>query len=155
MACDAGVRGLSALRLRAVSSPCGTPPHPRARRRPLAAPATAGAKQLTRDRNPGGGIAGRYDKLVISTGGKADQTGDSGEHHFTVRAKQLRALKRELRAARFSTLKRRYKPKFQVFDGTVQAIRYRGKTVSVYLGAEGIPDRLSKVIRRLSRIMRL
>jgi hypothetical protein len=118
----------------------------------LAAPATAGAKQLTRY-EVGGGIAGRYDRLIVATDGEAHQTGDSGEHDFTVSSKNLRALKRELKAAKFSTLKRRYKPEFQVFDGTVQSVRYRGKTVTVYTAAE-IPKRLSKVLSRISRIMR-
>jgi hypothetical protein len=119
----------------------------------LAAPATAGAKQLTRY-DVGGGIAGRYDRLIVATDGKAHQTGDSGEHRFTVSSKQLRALKRELKAARFSSLKRQYKPKFQVFDGITQTIRYRGKAVSIYSGADNIPTRLSRVLRRISRILR-
>jgi hypothetical protein len=118
----------------------------------LAAPATAGAKQLTRY-DVGGGIAGRYDRLIVATDGEAHQTGDSGEHDFTVSSKNLRALKRALKAAKFSTLKRRYKPEFQVFDGTVQSVRYRGKTVTVYTAAE-IPKRLSKVLSRISRILR-
>ena len=119
----------------------------------LTGAASAEAKQLTRY-EIGGGIAGRYDRLVIQTDGKASQTGDSAEREFTVSSKQLRALKRELKAAKFSTLKRQYKPKFQVFDGTIQAIRYRGKTVSIYTGAENIPKRLSKVVRRISRLVR-
>jgi hypothetical protein len=114
--------------------------------------ASAEAKQLTRY-DVGGGLAGRYDRLVIATDGKADQTGDAGEHHFTVSPKQLRALKRELKAARFSTLKRQYKPEFQVFDGTTQTVRYRGKAVSIYTEAK-IPERLERVLRRISRIMR-
>jgi hypothetical protein len=119
----------------------------------LAAPATAGAKQLTRY-DVGGGLAGRYDRLIVDGAGHAVQTGDSGDHRFTISSRQLRALKRELKAAKFRTLKRQYKPKFQVFDGTVQSVRYRGKAVSIYSGADNIPKRLSKVIRRLARLMR-
>jgi hypothetical protein len=115
----------------------------------LAAPATAGAKQLTRY-DVGGGLAGRYDRLMIDGAGHAVQTGDSGDHRFTISPRQLRALK----AARFRTLKRQYKPRFQVFDGTVQSVRYRGKAVSIYSGADNIPKRLTKVIRRLARLMR-
>jgi hypothetical protein len=118
----------------------------------LVGAASAEAKQLTRYET-GGGLAGHYDKLTISTGGKADQTGDSGEHDFTLSAKTLRALKRELRAAKFKTLKRSYKPDVIVFDGTTQRITYRGRAVSIYTGAE-IPKRLSTVLRRISRIMR-
>jgi hypothetical protein len=114
--------------------------------------ATASAKQLTRY-EIGGGLAGHSDKLTISTGGKADQTGDSGNHDFTVSARTLRALKRELRAAKFKTLKRSYKPKVTVFDGTTQRLTYRGRSVSIHTGAE-IPKRLSTVLRRISRIMR-
>jgi hypothetical protein len=115
--------------------------------------ASAEAKQLTRY-DVGGGLAGRFDRLVVATDGEAHQSGDSGEHHFTVSTKNLRGLKRELKAAKFKTLKRQYKPKFQVFDGITQTIRYRGKAVSIYSGAENIPDRLEKVLRRISRIMR-
>ena len=115
--------------------------------------ASAEAKQLTRY-DVGGGIAGHFDRLVISTDGKAHQTGDSGEHEFTVYSKTLRALKRELKAARFKSLKRQYKPKFQVFDGITQSIRYRGKTVSVYTAADNVPARLRKVLGRVARIMR-
>jgi hypothetical protein len=114
--------------------------------------ASAEAKQLTRY-EVGGGIAGRFDRLVVATTGKADQTGDSGEHHWTVSSKRLRGLKRALKAAKFSTLKRSYRPKAIVFDGTVQSIRYRGKTVTVSSGAE-IPKRLGTVIARLARIMK-
>ena len=115
--------------------------------------ASAEAKQLTRY-DVGGGLAGRADRLIVATDGEAHQSGDAGNHHFTVSAKNLRALKRELKAAKFKTLKRQYKPKIQVFDGITQTIRYRGKAVSIYTGAENLPDRLEKVLRRISRIMR-
>jgi hypothetical protein len=115
--------------------------------------ASAEAKQLTRY-DVGGGIAGRHDRLIVATNGEATQTGDSGDHRFTVSAKNLRGLERELKAAKFKSLKRQYKPKFQVFDGITQTIRYRGKAVSIYSGADNIPTRLQKVMRRISRIMR-
>jgi hypothetical protein len=118
----------------------------------LTGAASAEAKQLTRY-EVGGGLAGRYDKLTIATNGEARQTGDSGDHHWTVSAKKLRGLKRALTAAHFKTLKRQYKPKAQVFDGTTSTVRYRGRSVSVYSGAT-LPDRLSKVLNRLGRIMR-
>ena len=119
----------------------------------LAGAGTAEAKQLTRY-DIGGGIAGRYDRLMVERDGSAVQSGDSGDHRFTVSSRQLRALKRELKAAKFRTLKRQYKPKFQVFDGTVQTVRYNGRGVSIYSGADNIPQRLQKVIRRLARLMR-
>ena len=118
----------------------------------LTGAASAEAKQLTKYQ-VGGGLAGRFDELAIQTDGKAHQTGDSGDHRFTVSAKRLRSLKRALKAARFKTLKTSYKPEAQVFDGTTTVIRYRGRSVSVYSGAE-IPKRLATVMNRLGRIMR-
>lgn len=118
----------------------------------LAVAAPAEAKQLTRY-DVGGGLAGRYDRLVIAADGRAHQTGDSGDHRFTVRSRQLRALKRELRAAHFGMLKRRYEPGGRVFDGTTQTIRYRGRAVSVSSGAD-IPARLSRVLSRIARLLR-
>ena len=118
----------------------------------LAGAASAEAKQLTRY-DVGGGIAGRVDHLVITTGGTATQTGSSGDHKFQPLDSSLRALKRDLRDARFSTLKRRYRPSRTVFDGIGQSVRYRGKTVSVSTGAE-YPRRLARVLERLARLMR-
>ena len=76
----------------------------------LTGAASAEAKQLTKYQ-VGGGMAGLYSELTIQTDGKAKQTGDSGDHRFTVSAKRLRALKRALKAARFKTLKSSYEPK--------------------------------------------
>jgi len=119
----------------------------------FATAASADAKRLVRY-DVGGGLAGTSDRLVIDTDGAAHQVGDrSGDQRFTVPAKQLRALKRELRAARFRSLKRRYQPELPVFDGITQTVRYNGRSVSIYSGAD-IPARLSRVIRRLGRIMR-
>lgn len=118
----------------------------------LAGAASAEAKQLAKYQ-VGGGLAGRFSELTIQTDGKAHQTGDSGDHRFTVGPKRLRALKRDLKAARFKTLKRNYQPEGQVFDGTTTVVRYRGRSVWVYTGAE-LPKRLQKVIGRLSRLLR-
>jgi hypothetical protein len=70
-----------------------------------------------------------------------------------VRPRQLRALKRELRAARFRSLKRTYRPATPVFDGITQTVRYRGRAVTVTSGAR-IPARLTRVIARLARLLR-
>ena len=118
----------------------------------LTGAASAEAKQLTKYQ-VGGGLAGLYSELTIQTDGKANQTGDSGDHRFTVSSKRLRALKRALKAARFKTLKSSYKPKAQVFDGTTTVIRYRGRSVSVYSGAD-VPKRLATAISRVARLMR-
>jgi hypothetical protein len=118
----------------------------------LTGAASAEAKQLTKYQ-VGGGLAGRFDELTVQTDGRAKQTGDSGDHRFTVSSTRLRSLKRALKAARFKTLKSSYKPKGQVFDGTTTVIRYRGRSVSVYSGAD-IPKRLATAMSRLGRLMR-
>jgi len=118
----------------------------------FAAPATADAKQLVRY-DAGGGIGGRADRLVVDRDGSARQRGDAGRHDFRVSSKQLRALKRELKAARFGSLKRRYEPDHQVFDGITETVRYGGRSVTVSTGAEP-PARFRRVISRLSRLVR-
>ncbi len=119
----------------------------------LAATASAEAKRLVRY-DITGGIAGISERLVVDTDGTAFQTGRrGGDQRFTVAAKHLRALKRELKAAHFRSLKRRYEPDFRVFDGTTQTVRHNSRSVSVYTGAD-VPARLARVLRRLSRVMR-
>ena len=118
----------------------------------LAPAAGAEAKQLTRY-DVGGGLAGRYDQLVVQNDGKARQTGDSGDHRWTVSKKKLRALKRAFKTARWSSLKREYRPKVTVFDGITQSVSYRGKRVTISTGAD-VPDRLERVIVRIRRIMK-
>ena len=120
----------------------------------LAPVATAEATQLVRY-GSGGGIAGRSVELVISAGGTAVQTdrNEGGEKKFKVSLKQLHALKRELKAADFPSLKRRYEPKQTVFDGTSTGVTYKGKSVTVTTGGNP-PERLNKVLNRLARLMR-
>ena len=91
----------------------------------LGSAATAEGRRLVRY-DVGGGIAGLSNTLV---------------------------LKRDLKAARFATLKRRYEPDVLVFDGITEAVRYRGRTVSVSSGAHP-PARLERVLRRLARLVR-
>jgi hypothetical protein len=119
----------------------------------FATTASAEAKRLVRY-DITGGIAGISERLVVDTDGSAFQTGRrGGDQRFTVSAKQLRALKRELKAAHFRSLKRRYEPDLRVFDGTTQTVRHNGRSVSVFTGAD-VPARLARVLRRLSRVMR-
>ena len=119
----------------------------------FAATASAEAKRLVRY-DITGGIAGIHERMVIDTDGTAVQTGGrGGDQRFSVEAKQLRALKRELKAARFRSLKRRYQPSIRIFDGITQTVRHYGRSVSVYTGAD-VPARLARVLRRLSRVMR-
>ena len=119
----------------------------------LTGAASAEAKRLTKYQ-VGGGLAGLFSELTIQTDGKAHQTGSGGDdRRFTVGPKRLRALKRDLKAARFRTLKRDYQPEGIVLDGTTTVVRYRGRSVSVYSGAV-LPKRLERVIGRLSRLLR-
>ena len=107
---------------------------------PFAATATAEAKRLVRY-DVGGGIAGVSERLIVADDGNARQSSNrrGGDDRFTLSAKQLRGLRRDLKSARFSTLKRSYRPKHVVNDGIGQAVTYKGRTVSVTTGAK-YPD---------------
>ena len=120
----------------------------------FAATATAEAKRLVRY-DVGGGIAGISERLIVARDGTARQSGRrSGDvHRFMLSAKQLRGLRRDLKNARFSTLKRSYRPKYVVNDGIGQAVTYKGPTVSVSTGAK-YPARLERLLERLGRLLR-
>ncbi len=119
----------------------------------LAVPASADAKRLVRY-DVGGGLAGRSSTLIIDRSGTARQTGNrSATKRFKVSATQLLALKRELTAARFSSLKRNYRPAYTVADGITEVVTYKGRAVSVSTGAK-VPKRLDRVLSRLARLMR-
>ena len=120
----------------------------------FAATATAEAKQLVRY-SVGGGIAGISERLIVARDGSASQTGNrrGSDHRFKLSAKQLRGLRRDLKHARFSTLKRRYRPKDVVNDGIAQSVTYKGRSVSVSTGAK-YPARLQRLLQRLGRLMR-
>jgi hypothetical protein len=115
-----------------------------------AAPAEAATRLVRYD--VAGGIAGIQERLVVDRDGSARQSGDT-TRNFRVSTAQLRRLKRELREAHFGSLKRSYRPDVPVFDGTTQSVRYKGFEVSVYTAAD-VPDRLARVLRRLSGLMR-
>jgi hypothetical protein len=138
-------------------------PYPRAMRRlaallavlaTFAATATADAKQLVRY-NVGGGLAGLSDQLIVARDGTARQSGNrrGDDHRFMLSGKQMRGLRRDLKRARFSRLKRSYQPKYMVNDGISQSVTYKGRSVSVSTGAE-YPARLGRLLRRLGRLMR-
>src|SRR3954454_18045978 len=116
----------------------------------LAAPAGAATRLVRYD--VAGGIAGMSKRLVVDRDGAARQRGAT-TRRFKVSAAQLRALKRELEAAHFGSLKRSYRPDVPVFDGTTQSVRYKGIEVDVSTAAD-VPDRLARVLRRLSGLMR-
>ena len=72
-----------------------------------------------------GGLAPASERLVVDTDGHARQTGRAGVRSFKLTAKQLRGLKRDLKDARFKSLKRSYQPEFPVHgrpdpDGQLQ-----------------------------------
>ena len=119
-----------------------------------AATATAEAKQFVRY-NVGGGLAGLSGALTVARDGTARQTGnrDGDDRDFTLTAKQMSRLRRDLKHARFKTLKRSYGPKYTVNDGVSESVTYKGRTVFVSTGAE-YPARLQRLLRRLGRLMR-
>ena len=117
----------------------------------LAVPASADAKRLVRY-DVTGGLAPSSELLVVNTDGHARQTGRAGVRSFKLTAKQLRGLKRDLKDARFKSLKRSYQPEFPVMDGQTQTVSYKGRSISVSTMAK-VPKRLSRVLRRLARLM--
>jgi hypothetical protein len=118
----------------------------------LAMTAPAGAATRLVRYDVAGGIAGMSKRLVVDRDGSARQSGDT-TRRFRVPATQLRRLKRELEAAHFGSLERSYRPKTPVLDGISQSVRYKGFEVTVSTGAQ-VPDRLGRVLRRLSSLMR-
>src|SRR4051794_35540066 len=88
----------------------------------MAAPAGAATRLVGYDVS--GGIAGLSERLVVDSDGSAQQPGDT-TRRFPVATTQLHKLKRELEAARFGSLKRRYAPEVPVADGTTQSVRTR------------------------------
>ncbi|MEA2246792.1 MAG: hypothetical protein QOH46_1321 [Solirubrobacteraceae bacterium] len=120
----------------------------------FAATATAEARQLVRY-DVGGGLAGLSGQLIVAADRTARQTGnrDGDDKRFTLSARQMRGLRRDLKRARFSTLKRTYRPKYVVNDGIGESVTYKGRSVSVSTGAT-YPARLHRLLGRLSRLMR-
>jgi hypothetical protein len=120
----------------------------------FAATATAEAKPLVRYEF-GGGLAGIGGALIVAGDGRATQSDDrrGDDHRFTLSAEQLRGLRRDLRNARFKSLKRSYGPKNIVNDGISQSVTYRGRSVTVSTGAR-YPERLHRLMRRLDQLLR-
>jgi hypothetical protein len=116
----------------------------------LASPASAASKTLV-SYEQSGGIAGIQTSLSVTVGGSARVTSSrvSGIKRFKLSAAQLRGLKRDLRDARFSTLRTLYDSKVPVADGIAQTVRHAGFRVTVGTGGRP-PQRLRKVLMRLS-----
>ena len=115
-------------------------------------PVAAGAKTLV-SYELSGGIAGIRTSLSVTIGGSARITSNrtTGIERFKLTSSQLRALKRDLRDARFSTLRSLYDSKAPISDGINQTVRYAGYRVTVGMGGRP-PARLRKVLDRLSRL---
>jgi hypothetical protein len=119
----------------------------------LAPAAPAEATQLVRYEQSGG-FTGRAVRLVVDGGGAARQTRRGADSkRFKVSISQLHALKRELKEARFSSLKRRYEPDYVVNDGISQSVTYKGRTVVASTGGDP-PARLRKLLSRLAGLVR-
>lgn len=113
----------------------------------VASPATA-RTLVSYDKS--GGIAGFRTAMSVSVGGMARVTSNHapGIERFRLGTSELRALKRELRDARFSTLRRIYDSKVPIADGIAETVRYAGFRVTVSTGGNP-PARLRKVLTRL------
>ncbi len=117
----------------------------------LASPATAAKTLVSYEQS--GGIAGIRTSLSVTVGGSARVTSSRamGIKRFKLTLNELHALKRDLRDARFSTLRPLYDSKAPIADGIAQTVRYAGYRVTVSTGARP-PQRLRKVLDRLSRL---
>ncbi len=100
-----------------------------------------------------GGIAGIQTGLSVTVGGSARVTSSrtAGIKRFRLTSAELRGLKRDLRDARFSTLRSLYDSKVPVADGISTTVRYAGYRVTVSTGGRP-PERLRKVLTRLDRL---
>jgi hypothetical protein len=118
----------------------------------LASPASAASRTLV-SYEQSGGIAGIQTALSVTVGGSARVTTSRlpGIARFRLTMAELRGLKRDLRDARFSTLRSLYDSRVPVADGISQTVRYAGYRVTVSTGGRP-PARLRMVLMRLSRL---
>lgn len=118
----------------------------------LALASPAGAKTLV-SYEQSGGIAGTQTAMSVTELGGARVTSSRapGIKRFKLTPDELRALKRDLRNARFATLQPIYDSKVPVADGIIQTVRYAGHRVTVSTGGRP-PERLRKVLMRLARL---
>ena len=101
-----------------------------------------------------GGLSGHYTIVTVDRDGSATRAvGRSPQEQLRIAPRTLRALKRDLRDARFGDLRRRYAPATPVADGVTETVRHRGRAVEVQTGGRP-PERLQRVLRRLRRIAR-
>jgi hypothetical protein len=94
-----------------------------------------------------GGFIGVQDSMKIFRDGTVTST--NGD--FRLSPKRVAALRAGLRAARFSTLLRKYKADYPIADGFVYGVSYAGRTVVVNEEAKA-PLRLRRVLDLLGEI---
>lgn len=94
-----------------------------------------------------GGFIGVQDSMKIFRDGTVTST--NGD--FRLSPKRVAALRASLRAARFSTLLRKYKADYPIADGFVYGVSYAGRTVVVNEEAKA-PLRLRRVLDLLGEI---
>jgi len=118
----------------------------------LAAPAQAAPEKVRWETSGGiGGITGTSLTVFKDRTARAEEHGD--ERAFRVGDRRWGQLQRRLRAARFAGLAREYAPPVRIPDGTLDEVRYRGRTVAVETGGDP-PRRLQRLIALLARIHR-
>jgi hypothetical protein len=111
-----------------------------------------GAGSVSYERH--GGIAGESTRLTVTPGGTATLDSSAGARHPAwtrpLPADEWRALRSTLDAARFDTLKARYRASDTCNDCFLDTIRYAGRTVTV----EGVaaPSRLAEALRLLEAV---
>ena len=109
-------------------------------------PTASASRLVTYDR--AGGLAGEMTSLVVERDRHAELDSRRGDASFTVPVKRYRALRRDLRAARFAGLRKHYAPDGVVSDGIDETVRFRGHAVTVSTGGDP-PARLVRVLERL------
>lgn len=115
----------------------------------LALPGTAGAATLV-DYSRSGGIAGESTSLTVKRDRHAKLVDRDGERRFRLARKRYRALRADLRAARFATLEPEY-GSTMIADGIDVSVTFDGHTVVVHSDGDP-PKRLTRVLERLYRL---
>jgi hypothetical protein len=95
-----------------------------------------------------GGFIGATDEPAVDADGRAT----SSRGTFRLTALRLAAVKRSLRAARFATLRPKYRARVPIADGYTYRVRYAGRSILVEEGAE-TPARLSRLVLLLEELL--
>jgi hypothetical protein len=95
-----------------------------------------------------GGFIGATDQLSVATDGRATSTRGA----FRLSAARLATLQRSLKAARFRTLRTKYRATVPIADGYTYRVRYAGRSILVEEGA-GAPARLERLVYLLDELL--